>query len=396
MIKVSINQFGFISERSTIEAIFLIRQLMEKYQEKKKNLHMVFIDLEKAYDRVPREILWWVLEKKKVPTKYIEVIKDMYEGATTHVKVGEDNSEEFPITIGVHQGSVLSPYLFVLVMDELTKDIQDEVPWCMLFADDIVLIDESREGVNSKLELWRRTLESKGFKLSRSKTEYMEYDFASNRCATQNMVSMQENEVPKKEVFRYLGSILQKGGEIDEDVSHRIRTAWLKWRSASGVLCDRKIPLRLKRKYYRTAVRPAMLYGAEVWPAKKQHEHKMSVAEMRMLRWMCGHTKLDKIRNEDIRKKVGVAPVYDKMREHRLRWFGHVMRRPLNAPVRKGICYHEEDMKKGRGRPKLTWARVVNQDLNQWDIEWQMVGNRSEWRKAITVPEGIESERVEI
>jgi hypothetical protein len=183
--KVSINQFGFMLERSTMESIFLIRQLMERYRDKKKNLHMVFIDLEKAYDRVPREILWWVLEKKKVPIKYIEVIKNMYEGATTRVKVGEDNSEEFSITIWLHQGSILSPYLFVLVMDELTKDIQDDVPWCMLFVDDIALIDESRECVNTKLELWRSTLESKGFKLSRSKTEYMECEFANIRCATQ-------------------------------------------------------------------------------------------------------------------------------------------------------------------------------------------------------------------
>ena len=58
-------------------------------------------------------------------------------------------------------------------MDEITRDIQGKIPWCMLFADDVVLIDESRIGVDRKLELWRRTLESKGFRLSRTKIEYM-------------------------------------------------------------------------------------------------------------------------------------------------------------------------------------------------------------------------------
>jgi len=74
--------------------------------------------------------------------------------------------------MGLHQGSALSPFLFILVMDVLTRGIQDELPWCMLFADDIVLIDETRQGVNDKLERWRHTLESRGFRVSISKTEY--------------------------------------------------------------------------------------------------------------------------------------------------------------------------------------------------------------------------------
>ena len=67
------NQFGFMPRRSTMEAIFLIRQLMERYREQ-KDLNMVFIDLEKAYDKVPRNVMWWALEKHKVPTKYITLI----------------------------------------------------------------------------------------------------------------------------------------------------------------------------------------------------------------------------------------------------------------------------------------------------------------------------------
>ena len=89
---MSNNQFGFMPRRSTMEAIYLLRRLMERYRKKKKDLHMVFIDLEKVYNRVSSEIIWWVLGKKKWATKrYIELVKDMYDRAITIVKttIGE-------------------------------------------------------------------------------------------------------------------------------------------------------------------------------------------------------------------------------------------------------------------------------------------------------------------
>ena len=150
-------------------------------------------------------------------------------------------------------------------MDEVTSDIQGDIPWCMLFADDVVLVDESMSGVTQKLELWRQTLESKGFKLSRSKTEYMKCAFSATGHE-EGDVRLDGQVVPKKDTFRYLGSMLQKDGDIDEDVSHRIKTGWLKWRQASGVLCDMRLPQKLKGKFYRIAIRSAMLYGTECWP----------------------------------------------------------------------------------------------------------------------------------
>jgi hypothetical protein len=152
----------------------------------------------------------------------------------------------------------------------------------MLFADDVVLVDESRMGVDQKLELLRQTLEVKSFRLSRSKTEYMKCDFSAT-IQEEGDVRLDGQVVPKKDIFRYLGSMLQKDGDIDEDVSHRIKASWSKWRQASGVLCDSRLPLKLKEKFYRTAIRPAMLYGAECWSTKRRHVQQLSVAEMRML-----------------------------------------------------------------------------------------------------------------
>ena len=100
--------------------------------------------------------MWWALKKHKVPTKYITLIKDMYKDAIMFVWTCGGDTTDFAINIGLHQGLTLSHYLFALVMDEITKDIQGEIHWCMLFANDVVLVDESRAGVNRKLELWRR------------------------------------------------------------------------------------------------------------------------------------------------------------------------------------------------------------------------------------------------
>jgi Reverse transcriptase (RNA-dependent DNA polymerase) len=102
----------------------------------------------------------------------------MYTNIVTCVRACDDESDAFSIKIGLHQWSALSPYIFTLVMDEITKDIQGDIPWCMLFADVVVLIDEDIIGVDHKLELWRQTLESKGFRLNRTKTEYMRCQFS--------------------------------------------------------------------------------------------------------------------------------------------------------------------------------------------------------------------------
>ncbi|PKU83277.1 ataxia telangiectasia mutated family protein [Dendrobium catenatum] len=132
-------------------------------------------------------------------------------------------------------------------------------------------------------------------------------------------------------------------------------------------------------------VRPAMLYGAECWPLKEKHNTKLSVAEMRMLRWMSGFTLRDRIRNEHIREKVGVAPVEYKIRESRLRWFGHIKRRPSNDPVMRVEVLDSTYVKKGRGRPKKSWLENIRNVLSLLDLNENLTFNRTQWRKRIHV-----------
>ena len=104
------------------------------------------------------------------------------------------------------------------------------------------------------------------------------------------MIRLEGEEVKRVETFKYLGSTLAEDGELDAEVNHRhrVESRWRNWKKVSGVLCDRRMKVKIKGNVYKTIVRPAMVYGAEAWAVKKAHEKKMEVAEMKILRWMCG------------------------------------------------------------------------------------------------------------
>ncbi|KAK3525577.1 hypothetical protein QTP70_000451 [Hemibagrus guttatus] len=235
------------------------------------------MNLEKAYDRVPREELWYCMRKSGVAEKYVRVVQDMYERSRTVVRCAVGQTEEFNVEVGLHQGSALSPFLFAIVMDQLSEEVRQESPWTMMFADDIVICSESREQVEENLERWRFALERRGMKVSRSKTEYM----CVNEREGSGTVRLQGEEVKKVQEFKYLGSTVQSNGECRKEVKKRVQAGWNGWRKVSGVLCDQKISARIKGKVYRTVVRPAMLYGLETVSLRKRQESELELGTIR-------------------------------------------------------------------------------------------------------------------
>ena len=125
--------------RSTTDVIFILKQTIEQYREGQKDICVTFIDLEKAYDRVPREEIWRTMRERLVPEKYVKLVQDMYTGCRTKVHTVAGESSKFNVEVGLHQGSALSPYLFLILMDVLTERVRKEASESMLFADDIVL-----------------------------------------------------------------------------------------------------------------------------------------------------------------------------------------------------------------------------------------------------------------
>ena len=170
--KIDSMQFGFMAGRNTTDAIFIVRQLHEKYLAKNKELWMAFVDLEKAFDRVPREVIWWALRHLGVDEGIVSVIKAMHEDASTKVRMNGRESRAFNIRVGVHQGSVLSPLLFIIVLEALSREFREGLPMELLYADDLVLIEETKELLLEKVRKWKEGME-KGLRVNAGKTKIM-------------------------------------------------------------------------------------------------------------------------------------------------------------------------------------------------------------------------------
>ena len=248
----------------------------------------------------------------------------------------------------------------------------------MLFADNIVICEETREEVERRFESWRYALERRGMKVSRSKTEYL----CINGGNDNETVKMEDTKVPRVKEFKYLGPTVQESGGCEREVKKSVQAGWNGWRKVSRVICDRRLPARVKGKVYSSVVRPAMVYGLETIAVTKKQVEEMEVAEIKVLRFVMGVTRKDKIRNEYIRSTVKIERLGMKMREGRLRWYGYVMRRDQEY-VGKKMMEMELPGKRKRGRLKRRFLDVVKEGMGEVGAKETDVEDRKVWRMMI-------------
>ena len=135
-IKIDDMKFGFIKGKETTDAIFMARRMQENFRVKGKKLYFGFVDLEKAFDRVPREVISWAMRKLGFEEWLESAVMSMYTGTKTVVRTVCGNSKGFQVKVGMHPGSGLSPLLFVIVMEAISREFSVALPRELLYADD--------------------------------------------------------------------------------------------------------------------------------------------------------------------------------------------------------------------------------------------------------------------
>ena len=337
---------SFQAEALVTDAIFVVRQLQEKYLAANKRLHMAFVDLEKAFDRVPWKVIWWALRKLGVEEWIVRLVQGMYANARSRVRAGEGYSEEFEVKVGVNQGSVLSPLLFVIVPEALSREFCSGVPWEDLYADDLVIIAESLEECVRRLLTWKEAMEKKGLRVNAGKTKIMicgmgldllqssgefpcavcrtgvgsnsifcngckhwvhkkcsglkrlkkDPDYRCTRC--QETARLLDGR-PQKEVqvgpdklevvasFCYLGDMLSAAGGCELSTTTHVKTAWKKFKDLLSVLSLRHLSFKTRGHVYSSCVRSAMLHASETWPLIKPNLQRLQRNDRAMIRQSC-------------------------------------------------------------------------------------------------------------
>ncbi|XP_006813953.1 uncharacterized protein LOC102807557, partial [Saccoglossus kowalevskii] len=416
-------QFGFMPGKGTIDAVFILRRMQEEYRAKGKKLYMCFVDLEKAFDRVPRKVMEWAMRKRGIPEAMVRAVMSLYEGAKTRVRVGSELSEEFEVKVGVHQGSVLSPLIFAVVIDVVTESAREGLMREMLYADDLVLMDDTMEGLREKFVKWKKAFESKGLKVNLRKTKVMvsgteekalgkgkfsavcemwevdtwemckvkrvtqrlAQDFACGRCknGVGRVVEQEEklcDEVETVKEFTYLGDKVSVGGGCEVAVTARARFAWVKFRECGELLYGKRFPLEMKGIVYKSCVRSALLYGSETW-CLSENELGILRTERAMVRVMCGVKLMDRKITEDLMQMLGLKEAVDRLaKANGIRWYGHVLRREDGHVLRRALDLEVSGPRK-RGRPKKTWKMQVEEESGKVGMRMRDALNRAKWRE---------------
>ena len=379
------------------------------------------------------------MRKLGVEEWIINIVKAMYANANSKVRVNGSYSAPFEVKVGVHQGSVLSPLLFIIVLEALSMEFRTSTPWELLYADDLVIIAESLDELVQKIELWKNGMEAKGLRVNMPKTKVMiceadsnplkksgkypcgvcrsgvgsnsiycstcshwvhkacsgikgrlkpDPEFTCSRCLGLarpinvqliKNISIGEDTLDVESSFCYLGDMVSQGGGCLDGITTRIRCAWGKFRELLPLFTSSYIPLKKKGEMFCIYIRNVLLHASECWAPTASDLSRIQRCDRSMSRWICKVKWSDRVSSVSLLEKLMIPSIESVLSERRLRWYGHVKRN--SGSINNALCF-EAPGRRGRGRPKKTWLETVRNDIKNWNMP-ASPENRIEWRSTM-------------
>lgn len=351
---------GFRSGRSCVDAVFVLRQIVEKSIEYNKPAFLCFIDLEKAFDRIKLENVIHLLYNRNIPINIVQTIENIYTDSKVQPRINGKLIKAIPVNSGIRQGDSLSPLLFNVVMDEVIKKVKlsrgyrlgDKEVKILCYADDAVLFAENEDDLQRLLHTFNVTGKQYNMTISAKKTKCITTAKEPLRCKLEV-----DGQVIQQELkFKYLGIDITSYGNIEDEVRQQVTKA----NKVAGCLNDviwRNKYLRqdTKARIYKTTIRPIMTYTSETRPDTSKTKQLLETTEMKILRRISGKTLLDRERSENIRGQCNVDNINEWVLQRKKQWNEHISRMANNRLVR--ITRDKSPSgKRSVGRPRKRWS----------------------------------------
>jgi len=386
------NQAGFRKHRSCTDQIATLRLIVEQSLEWNSPLLVNFIDYEKAFDSIDRKTLWKIMRHYGIPQKIVSLIEEMYKNTTCRVLHEGQLTESFEINTGVRQGCLLSPFLFILVIDWLmkasTEGRRNGIQWTLWeqlddldFADDIALLSHNQQQLQSKTTILEKLSASVGLHIHPGKSKVLRI------CSSgKEPITAKDQELEEVSTFTYLGSVVDELGGTDADIKTRISKARNAFVSLGKVWKDRSITTRTKCRLFNSNVKSVLLYGCETWKLTKTLLNKLQIFVNTCLRKILRIRWPDKIRNEELWERTGQKMLAKELGRRRWRWLGHTLRKPPENITRQSLQWNPQGRRK-KGRPRTTWRRCMEEDMKRGGYSWgglqKFAQDRDGWRAVI-------------
>ena len=297
------EQAGFRANRSCNDQIFVLRTIVEQSMEWNSSLYINYIDFEKAFDSIHHLSLWKILELYGFPGKIINILKDMYSDNQCCVRHENQQSDWFKVRTGVRQGCVISPVIFLVVIDWIMRRATEDKPrgivWELTshledcdFADDLALLSHAQKDIQEKTTKIEQVAKSVGLKVNSGKTKLMKVKTKSALKTYANGAELEEVED-----FKYLGSYISSNGSNEKEIATRIAMAAQAFNRLAKIWKSSSLLQRTKIRIYKSNVRSVLLYAAESWKLNKKVESRLRGFERRSLQRILMIKWNDKVSN---------------------------------------------------------------------------------------------------